>query len=175
MQTIHNLLKKRFVQEVLGGVLGMIVAVILYNVSAGLPSAQITKGLLVDTSTSVADVSSATDSASPQTAAPDSVSQAVTDHSDPAGWTTMRENQRDLASVFDVSVQKVGAQETQPTVAEVTPPTPAVQETAPAEVPATDTHLPNSGPMLNLTIFAAFLLACFCRKDALIAVLQRAH
>ncbi len=50
MNRIQNLLKKRFSQEILGGVLGVIVAVVMYQFGAELPSMQVTKGQLVDPS-----------------------------------------------------------------------------------------------------------------------------
>lgn len=168
MNKIHILLKKRFSQEVLGGVLGMIVAVVLYNFSSGLMSTKTIEGSLVDIS--------ATDSVASNTASPvpthDAATQTVIDHSDPAGWTTMRENQREIASVFDVSVQKVGAEEVQPTIAQVPPSLPATQEIASAEVLTTDTHLPNSGPMLNVTLALSLAFACFVKRRSLFAVLQ---
>lgn len=50
MDNIHTLLKKRFVQEILGGVLGVLVAVIVYWFGIELPSMQATKGQLIDPS-----------------------------------------------------------------------------------------------------------------------------
>ncbi len=216
MDAIHTLLQKRFTQEILGGVLGVIVAVAFYFFGSELPSMQVTKGLLVDPSATTvneeatvrvndktadedtiarlaaradylrreqeanekeAEAARLREQEQPQEILPVSPEQAVADRSDPAGWQEMRENRRDLASAFDLSVQEAEAEE--PTVVAAEPviealPTPPSDEEAAIATQAMDAPLPDSGPMLNTVIALSLIIVACIRRRSLVAMLHGA-
>lgn len=216
MNTIHTLLQKRFTQEILGGVLGVIVAVAFYFFGAELPSMQVTKGLLVDPSATTvneeatvrvndttadeetiarlaaraeylrreqeanekeAEAARLREPEQPQEILPVTPEQAVADHIDPTGWQEMRENRRELASAFDLSVQEVKAEE--PDIVAADPviealPTPPSDEEMAIATQAIEAPLPDSGPMLNTVIVLTLVVVGCIRRRSLVAMLHGA-
>lgn len=217
MNAIHTLLQKKFTQEILGGVLGVIVAVAFYFFGTELPSMQVTKGLLVDPSATTvneqatvrvndrtadddtvarlaaraeylqkereanekeAEAARLREPVQPQETLPVAPEQAVSDHIDPVGWQTMRENRRELASAFDLSVQAVKAEEPEILAEEQVPEealsTISSDEEVSTAVQKIDAPLPDSGPMLNTVIILTLVVVGCIRRRSLVAMLRGA-
>ncbi len=213
MINIKKIFTSHLSKEILGGVLGMIVAILAYSFSSG----EVTKGLLVDSNPTIAVSSAAIrvndKNANPeilkrlaaradriskqvQEQSPAVVTQALSssvssetvvptavDHSDRAAWLSMRAKQRDLSSAHDLALRKAAEEQTTgtssvPMVESETSFIPSYTQPSPGDpsvwVPS-DTHLPDSGPLLNVTLILAFAFAGFLHRKSFIAALSTAN
>ena len=195
MKSIHTLFKSHLSQEILGGLLGMLIAIAIYFLNAGIQFSSV-KGLLVDSSAKVSVGSGAVsvndkktnpetlkrlaaraDQIKKQLAASNSApAVAVTpvDHTDRTAWIKMRAARRDIAAKFDLAPTHAAAETTGVAARNAVAPSPAPQAGMPAPL-SQGTHLPDSGPVLNVVLLLSFACACVLRRDSLIVALRGAR
>ncbi|MSR67711.1 hypothetical protein EXS65_02720 [Candidatus Peribacteria bacterium] len=211
MINIKHTFTSHLSKEILGGALGMIVAIMAYSLS----SQEVTKGLLVDSNPTIAvgsaevrvndknvnpevlkrlaaraDRISKQVQDSSQAVTAEGISSSVssetivptaTDHSDRAAWIAMREKQRSLSSAHDLALRKAAEEQAGTSsvamTEQETSSIPSYAQPSPddgTQIPS-DTHLPDSGPLLNVTLLLALGLAGVLHRKSLIAALSGAN
>lgn len=203
MKSIHTLFTSHLSQEILGGLLGMLIAMAIYFINANIQLSSM-KGLLVDSSLKISTgsgvVSVNAKNANPEMlkrlgARANQVSKQLVlskpapaiaaipvDHTDRTAWIQMRAARRDIAAKFDLAATH--AAPVSATIA--TPPKviAAAQLSGMSEpviisddAPRmrADSHLPNSGPILDVVLLLSFVCACILCRESLIAAFVRAH
>lgn len=105
---------------------------------------------------------------------PASASSSSSSVSDRSAWIAMRQTRRDLASVYDLAKNAAAPIVPPADVASAQPvlsaPTPEARPALP--VSSGEKSLPDSGPMIHVSLCIAFGLACLRKRTAIAALIR---